>query len=943
MNAFDLLKPELKTLVKKRFKKPTPVQKEVIPEILKGHNILTISETGSGKTEACLLPVFNLWLKEKPKPISILYITPLRSLNRDLLKRVLWWSQELGFDVSVRHGDTSAYERKMQTENPPDMLISTPETLQSVLVGKKIREHLKNIKYIIIDEVHELVPSKRGLQLSVGLERLKELMKSDAQIIALSATVGSPERVARFFSLDSRPHKIINAIKTKKMRIEVECPKPEPEDAAIKNKVLTGIETAARLRRVIELIHSGKSVLTFTNTREFAEVLSSRIKVMNEQLAIETHHSSLSKEVRITAERNFKENKLKSLICTSSLELGIDIGSIDLVVQYLSPRQVSKLLQRAGRSGHTIEKTSKGIIISSDPDDCFESTAIAYMAAHNRIEPVRCYEKAYDVLAHQIVGLALEKYKITHDDAFEIIRRAYPFRNLSKEDFLETCLLLQKLGILWVHSKFSDVPVLRRRKKAWIYYYGNLSTIPDTKTYQVVDVVSNKPVGSLDAEFVALHGTPGSSFITKGQPWRILSVGKKKIQVEPLKGLHGAIPAWEGELIPVPYDVAQEVGRIRREISELLPKGKKFVIKHLMEKYPVTKEVAETLCGTIKKQKNWGTVPDEKAILFERFSDGKEVWVVIHTCWGSLVNETIGRVISSLVAKRVGSVGVQTDPYRIVFKLQRLGDWKDVFLVLKNLRPEDIKEVLNEELPRTELFAWKFIHVAKRFGIISRDAEYGKAYIRKVIDAYRGSPVFREALNEIYQENLDVEKSTEVLKELGKKKIITEPGLSPLGEAGIVRKYEIFAPEKPEREIFHIFKKRLLETRVGLVCVHCGKWATIQEAGEVPEKIRCPLCEAGFVSVVPSKYVLGAQELAKKALSGKRLSKEEEKHWKYMEDTASLVISSGKNAVLCLAGKGIGPRTAGRILEKMLKGDDLLREILEEEKKYARTRGFWKS
>jgi ATP-dependent Lhr-like helicase len=966
--VFQSLHPDLQVLVSKRFTSPTPIQEVVIPEVLAGHNILSLSETGSGKTEACLLPIWDLWLRENPKPISILYITPLRSLNRDLMNRIMWWSSHLDLDASVRHGDTTQYERKLQVENPPDMIISTPETLQAMLTGKLMRKNLQNIRYIVLDEVHELVSNKRGLQLSVGLERLKELISQTnshiPQIIALSATVGTPEKVAEFFNLNvpksvpshtirtastpGRPVcKILNTVKTKKTSLKVESPRPSGKDSQLVDIVKVSAEVISRLKRIQELIHSRRSVLTFTNTREFAEILSSRLKTLDKKLALETHHSSLSKDVRIAAEKGFKDESIKSLVCTSSLELGIDIGSIDLVLQYQSPRQVAKFMQRAGRSGHTLSRVSDGVIIAGDSGDCFESTIITNLALEGWIESTQTYGKSWDVLALQILGLALEEYKITAKRAYEIIKRANPFKDLKYEEFLETCILLQKLRLIWVDTKYSETgePLLKRRSKAFEQYYFNLSTIPDVKNYKIIDILSDKPVGTLDAEFIALHGNPNTAFIVKGQAWRILDVRRDKVLVEPMPGIEAAIPAWEGELIPVPYEVAQGVASLREEIDELSEKlSKSEVIKTLTRKYPITSDVSLKLYNSIQSQRRFGFVPTRNIILIEHSSDEEGTWVIIHAPWGSLINDTLGRALSQLLTPRMGSVGLQTDPYRIMLRLQSLTDWREVIQTLKTLKPRDLSKVILDSLPGSELFNWRFIHVCKRFGIISRDAEFGKGYIRKISEVYQGTPPFREAINEVLQEKLDTEGATQILKQLssGKIKLKIMKGLSPFAESGIHKRYEIMAPLKPEKEIFSIFKKRLLDTRLGLVCTHCGGWATVDSARDVPKRPSCPLCSSIMIAVVPSKYIIEAQDLIKTKLSGKKLRGEASEHLDYMLKTASMVASSGRDAAVALAGRGVGPATAGRILSKMLDGDDLLREILKAERNYAKTKRFWK-
>jgi ATP-dependent Lhr-like helicase len=949
-NAFDLLEPELKKLVGRRFSEPTPIQAAVIPLALGGKNLLTISETGSGKTEACLLPIFNMWLREKPGPISILYITPMKSLNRDLLKRILWWSRQLDFDVSVRHGDTSQYERKMQSENPPDMMISTPETLQAILTGKIMREHLRNVRYVVIDEVHELVPGKRGLQLTVGLERLKYLIREsggpEPQLITLSATVGSPGRIVDFFSLD-RPggHEIVNVIRTKKTDIRVESPRPTRKDIEYSSRMFAGPGIVARLRRIQELVRQKKSVLAFTNTREFAEILSSRMKALDAGLPVETHHSSLSRDIRISAEKGFRDGAIKALICTSSLELGIDIGLIDFVIQYQSPRQVAKFLQRIGRSGHNLDRISDGVIISGDDDDCFESAVIAKHALEGSIEPTVTYGRAWDVLAHQIVGLAMDEYNIPADKAFSIVKMAFPYRDLKREEFMEACLLMQKLGYMWVGSRFDDGTPLRRRSRAFEYYYRNLSTIPDVRNYRIHDIVSDRPVGTLDAEFIAMHGSPGTSFICKGQAWRIIDIERDRVHVEPAAGIEASIPAWEGELIPVPYEVAQGIGRLRGEVAGRIGAGEKKAdtMEYVTGEYPVAKEVADRIYRTVLGQSRWGPVPDDGRVVIEHSPDEDGAWVVIHSCWGSLVNDTIGRVLSSLLMNRLGSVGLQTDPCRIMLRLQDAQDWKDAVDTFMNISPEGIGPLLRLSMPNSELFTWRFIHVCQRFGIISRDADYGRGYIRKIAEAYSKTLPYREAISEIEQEKLDIERSAEVIGRMrsGMIKTVVVPGLSPLSRMALKRRFELMAPDRPEKEILRVFGKRLMDTKVGIVCTQCG-WATINTVQDVREPVHCPLCYAGMIAVVPHRHIIDAQNLVRKLRSGKQLSGEEERWHGLMMDSASLVVASGKNAILVLAGRGIGPRTAGRVLSRMKEGDELIGDILDAERNYAKTRRFWK-
>ncbi|MEM5777973.1 MAG: DEAD/DEAH box helicase, partial [Candidatus Aenigmatarchaeota archaeon] len=532
------------------FYSPTLPQELGIPKIIEGKNVLIIAPTGLGKTEAVVLPVFSLWLDQKPKPTSILYITPLKSLNRDLLKRFNFWSQELDINISVRHGDTSSYERRKQAEFPDDMLVLTPETLQAILPAKKMRENLKNVKWVIIDEVHELAESKRGTQLAVALQRLKLLCK-DFQIIMLSATVAEPERIARFFAGD-KDVEIIKSDFIKKIKINVLSPVVTKEDEKIAEIVNTNLQTASRLREINKMIREHKSTLIFTNTRDFAEILTSRLKHIYPDLSIENHHSSLSKNVRVKVEEDFKEQKLKAIVATSSLELGIDIGSVDFIIHYMSPRQPSRALQRIGRAGHHFNLISEGVIISTDIDDCFESTVIAKHALTNKLQKIKMHINSLDVLAHQVIGLLRDNYKMSIDDVFQIIKRATPYKNLTKEKLLSVCMQLVNLRYL-----FMDQENLKISKKGLIYYLENLSTIPDSKNYTVINMMTNEKVGTLDEEFVVVNAEEGSTFIIKGVPWRIVSVDRREIYVEPSGDIEASIPGWEGELMPVSFEVAR--------------------------------------------------------------------------------------------------------------------------------------------------------------------------------------------------------------------------------------------------------------------------------------------------------------------------------------------------------------------------------------------------
>jgi len=331
-----LAQPVQEGLAKLGFSKPTLPQILAIPHVLAGENILLIAPTGSGKTEAVLLPVFSNFIQHRnEKGISIVYVTPLRALNRDLLKRLSFWAEKLGITVEVRHGDTELRLRRRQAVSPPNMLVTTPETLQAVLPGARMKEHLKHVKWVVVDEVHELASSKRGTQLAVALERLYEIAGREFQRIGLSATVGNPEQVAQFIAGTNRSIRVVQASLSKGYKYVVENPVPTEADYELAGKIGISPEGAARIKRIAELVDSHKSTLIFVNSRTVAEMLGHRFTQLGRSDTA-VHHGSLSKEERIQIEDDFKAGILKAIICTSTLELGIDIGSVDLVVQYLA-------------------------------------------------------------------------------------------------------------------------------------------------------------------------------------------------------------------------------------------------------------------------------------------------------------------------------------------------------------------------------------------------------------------------------------------------------------------------------------------------------------------------------------------------------------------------------------------------------------------------------
>ncbi|MEM3519402.1 MAG: DEAD/DEAH box helicase [Candidatus Hadarchaeales archaeon] len=942
-SVFDLLAPEVREVAREiGITTPTPPQEIAIPKILSGKNILLIAPTGSGKTEAALLPLFTSFLSlQQPEGIKILYIAPLRALNRDLLARLESWGQKLGMRITVRHGDTPSPERQKQAKESPHMLITTPETLQAILPGKLMRRHLQGVRWVIVDEVHELMDDKRGVQLAVALERLRTLA-GNFQRIGLSATVGSPDEAGKFIG-GGEEVEVLEVKAEKELRVRVEVPVPVAADAEVAEELMIDPMVAARLRMLQEMLVGG-SALLFTNTRESAEFIGSKLMQLGLSGKVAVHHGSLAAETRMEAERKFRKGELKSLICTSSMELGIDIGFISSVIQYSSPRQAIRLVQRVGRSGHRLGVPSRGTILAISPDDACEAAVISRRAMAGELERPTPYELSLDVLAHQLVGFSLDLGTVEVGDALSIIRRAYPYRNMEKEQLERVLRYLAGLGLVSF-----DGGKFKARKKSYAYYFSNLSVIPDVRRYDVRDVASGKKIAKLDEEFVAEFVWEGATFICRGETWRVVEVDHERlvVSVEPHGDPLGAIPVWEGELIPVPFEVAQEVGEVREMVWGLLKSGRerKEMVARLMERYPVSEAAGEWILDQVSALvEEEFPVPTARRVVVEVIEGS----VVVHASFGSLVNQTLGLAIGGLITARLGEgVRIKVDPYRIAFihPDERLGEI--TVEIMKSLRPEHIRPIVERVLRGAPMFHWRLINVGKRFGAIKRDAKLGKMRVKWLVESFSETPVFEEALKETAVEKLDVKRAEEVASGMREGRIAVEevtreePSVLAIPILNEFLGGEVILPKRAEREILKAVKARLERTGVTLFCMNCSRSAPATRVGRLPEKPVCKNCGATLMTGIFGD-VRRAEALLKKYARGEKLSRDEKKEVERYSLGASLVQGFGRKALMVLAGRGVGPRTAARILRRSYGSEEeLLREILKAELLYARTRRFW--
>ena len=952
-NAFNILVKPVRRLIDQRgFSKPTEPQEKAIPEILDGKNVLLISPTATGKTEAAFLPVLSMLLQEPRRPgIKVLYITPLRALNRDMLERLEWWCNNLDIKLAVRHGDTETKERTRQARSPPDVLITTPETLQAIMPGWIMRQHLQQVRWVIIDEVHEMADSKRGSQLSLALERLRWMIGKDFQIIGLSATIGSPEKVAQFLVGNGRNVKIVRVPVARMMQLKIVFPKPEEEDFKLAEKLYTHPEVAARLRIIRDYIIKHKSVLLFTNTRAISEVLASRFKVWDIDFPVSIHHGSLAKPSRIAAERGLKNGELKGLVCTSSLELGIDVGRIDLVIQYMSPRQVTRLIQRVGRSGHRIGRIALGLIVTMDSDDTLEALAIARKALKEDLEPVEIPPKPYDALTHQIAGLLLKNRRLEFDEILEIFKKAYPYKDLTIEDVEKIIRYMHQRFPRLAWASFEDKVVLkpRRTKALFEYYFENLSMIPDEKRFLVIDESSDSAVGVLDEAFMAEYGKLGVKFIIRGSPWRILHISEEKVHVKPVDDPTGAIPSWIGEEIPVPFEVAQEVGAIRGFVEDQMHKGLSVqeVATKLSEKYPSDKNtILKALGETVEQIKSNVRVPTDKRIIIEDW----EEFVIIHANFGSLTNRALAQLIGQLLSEKIGyGVIVQHDPYRIFVQTMGAANAEQLltlFNELKAMSEQGIKDTLTRATVKTGLFKRRMIHVARRFGALKKWADFSNVSLQRLIQSFEGTPIYEEALKEVFTKDLDLEKLIYVLRKIREgeieiERIETNGNATPVARVGIERvsmKTDLIPPERMRAVLIESTKARLLNETCTFLCTDCWNYLEMMRAKNLPDKPKCPRCGSRALGLLKVEEEKAFSLIEKK---GGKLTKREEKLKKQALNTAKLIEKYGKAAAISLCARKVQPIDVQEVLEKEAELNDRFYELVLEAERKALSKRFW--
>ncbi len=923
---------------------PTPIQRKAIPLVLTGRNTLIVAPTGTGKTEAALIPVLSMLSNtRKSRGIRAVYITPLRALNRDITLRMTRLVKSLGFTLMVRHGDTGQRERREFISKPPTIMVSTPESFGLLLTVEKIQKNLKSIKWIVIDEIHELLDSKRGVEFFLTLKRLERIIGRKPQLIALSATLSEKSIRKVSEAIGGYPLLAID---------------PSYKEYVIKVDTVDSRENFWRelSDKITVIPREEGSTLVFVNTRQVAEKLGVELAKTQEDVGV--HHGSLHRDVRERVERDFKEGRLKILVSTSSMELGIDIGRVDRVVQVMSPRRAINLSQRIGRSGHLIGRTSKGYIITvSNIFELLESLVIARRTRKGDLEDLPTYEKPLDALAHSLAGSVLDLRPLNIYEFYTSITQLPFYKPLTPDELDELASFMDELRIV---KKKDEIIDMGRRTRSYFY---KVSMIPSEPDYIVVDITTRRVVGKVSERFVVTNISKESPyFVLAGKIWKVLDIDteKGKIQVMLQGETDARIPSWEGELIPVDYKVAREVCGI----LQLLLYDRDYALQIIEKRYgdfltDKAKQDLRRITENMSRDRSHLDLGLYRPLL-EVTDDG----VILYSCLGSKGNYTLGLLISSIIS-RLEHVEYSRIPYAILFTSNMSPRVLakiiiDALMELSKTDKAGLMGLFIEHVRNTYAYRIRLSWIAKRMGIIDNDARLTSETLRKLVQIYRNTVVEREVINEMLVENNDMDSVIDFLSNL---RISSEAIIdrwrkkpTPLAmqvlENPYMRKPETASGRQTILKSIMIdaVKRRLSNTEARLICMSCGySWKTKPIEVSPGKYLKCPRC-GGTLVTVTWKGDNEAVNIVRKYVQRKRLTPQEKKRLSDLHVIASLLLSytsDGLNryVIEALMARGIGPKTLPRVLSKLVDyGErEFYRSIIEEERKYVENRKYWKT
>ncbi len=826
--SLGVLNPYVRDWFTKNFKKLTPPQKYAFKLISENKNMLVTAPTGSGKTISAFLSIisrlfeYSLQGKLEDK-VYCLYVSPLRALNNDIYKNLTKPLEEIyarimkekGVDIlksnirqvtiGVRTGDTSQQERHKQLVRPPNILVTTPESLAIMINSEKFVENLKSTEFMIIDEIHELANNKRGVHLALSVERLNEIIGRRMVMIGMGATLYPLDEAAKYLVGYSgeQPNDctIVDASWSKKLDIKAMSP--------VKDMIYTKEEEVedALYKEMDSIIKKGKTTLIFTNTRSGTErVVFNLKKRFKYGEGIAAHHGSLSRESRLEVEELLKKGALKCAVSSTSLELGLDIGAVDNVLQLGSPKSVTRAIQRIGRAGHSFESVAKGEIIVLNRDDLVECTIMLDAALKHHLDAFLTPKNALDVLAQHIVGMSLTK-KWTVDEAYARVRNTYPYHTLSKEDFTSLLNYLagnyvglesrRVYGKIWYDEK--EGVFGRRGKLARVIYMLNLGTIPDEVAIEVQ--VGNKRIGSIEEEFL-MRLKQGDIFTLGGKLYRFEHSSGMNCYVTEAQASAPTIPPWFSEQLPLSFELANSIGEFRKEFAGKLVayiKSKKLKsmpttkmpkeIDEYLSTLPMDDNAKHAMFGYFLEQLLFcGAVPTNKHILVEATKDiaSDTNYVIFHALYGRRVNDALARAFAIVLSDMFSmDIGMMVGDNGFVFTTEgeklNMND-KLVDDIIAEIEATGIEQMLRRNIRRTEIMKRRFRQVAARSFMILRNYKGYKITVRKqqvnsqlLLKAAEeidpNFPVIKETYREILNEVMDLPNAQKVLEEIRDKEI----------------------------------------------------------------------------------------------------------------------------------------------------------------------------
>ena len=806
---FRALNPLLSQWFKEKFRAFTEPQRYAILNIHHRENTLISAETGTGKTLAAFSAIISELLNlsqgnQLEEKVYCLYISPLRALNNDIHRNLMVPLGEIeeilkkekknqtGVRVAVRTGDTTTSERAKMLRKPPHILITTPESAAILINSQKFRENMRGIKWCIVDEIHALAENKRGVHLSLTLERMQRLSPEMCRV-GLSATIAPLEEEAAFLAgmkneKDTRDCKIVDVSFLKKMDLKVISPLPSFIDITqqqIHDSLYSQLD---------KLIQDHKTSLIFTNTRSATERVVHHLKEKfperYSEVSIGAHHSSLSREHRLRIENKLKNGELKVVVSSTSLELGIDIGFIDLVVLLGSPKSVARAIQRMGRSGHQLHEKVKGRIIVLDRDDLVECSVLLKSAMEKKIDRILIPKNCIDVLAQHIYGIAIEE-PIQIDELFRLVRKSYCFSKLSRLDFNETIDYLagkytsleirHVYGKIWLDEETGMVG--KRGKMARIIYMTNIGTIPDEARITVK--IGEQKIGTIDEGFL-VRLKKGDVFVLGGQSYEFKFSRGMTAQVTAAYKRPPTVPSWFSEMLPLSFDLAAEIGRFRKLMEEKFKAGRsrKEILEFINSYLYVEKNAAEAIFEYFHEQFLYSETPHLNKLLIEQFhdEDGKNN-LVFHSLFGRRTNDALSvayaYAISKLMHKDV-ELSMNDNGFMISSYSKMPLD-----VALKAVKSSELYLLLERAIDKTEVLQRKFRHCAARSLMILRSykgktktAGRQQMSARLLISAVKrisnDFPILKEARREVLEDSMDIQHAIEVVKAVEEGKIIVK-------------------------------------------------------------------------------------------------------------------------------------------------------------------------